>query len=235
MTVRPLAPCPKAYRAVDPRATTLRLAEAAVPATGITRVADITGLDRIGIPVFSCIRPTAADGAISIYNGKGATPLAAGSRPSWRESSVLRQRSTTASHTARLLGAGAALDPTDLVLPDGADPTELPLGRGARPGDGERCSCPPTRSSTPAAGVAAALPTSTNGIASGNTLEEAVFHALGEVIERDAWSLVEATRTPGRPSSIPSTRRSAPSSTGSGPRTCPCCCAISRATSGCPR
>ena len=79
--MRALAPCPKAYRAeteraVDP-ATTLRLAEAAVPATGITRVADITGLDRVGIPVFSCIRPTAADGAISVYNGKGATPLAA--------------------------------------------------------------------------------------------------------------------------------------------------------------
>ena len=39
--------------------------------------------------------------------------------------------------------------------------------------------------------------TSTNGVASGNCLEEAVFHALGEVIERDAWSLVEATRDAG--------------------------------------
>ncbi|MDO9326720.1 MAG: YcaO-like family protein, partial [Methanoregula sp.] len=39
--------------------------------------------------------------------------------------------------------------------------------------------------------------TNTNGLASGNTLEEAIFHALSEVIERDAWSLVESTRNTG--------------------------------------
>ncbi|MEM0232312.1 MAG: YcaO-like family protein, partial [Candidatus Methanomethyliaceae archaeon] len=41
---------------------------------GITRIADITGLDIIGIPVFTSIRPTAAEGAITVYNGKGHTP-----------------------------------------------------------------------------------------------------------------------------------------------------------------
>jgi len=41
------------------------------------------------------------------------------------------------------------------------------------------------------------LRTFTNGIASGNSLEEAVFHALMEVVERDAWSLVEMTRDTG--------------------------------------
>jgi ribosomal protein S12 methylthiotransferase accessory factor len=39
--------------------------------------------------------------------------------------------------------------------------------------------------------------TNTNGLASGNTLEEAVFHGLAEIVERDAWSLVEVTRRPG--------------------------------------
>jgi ribosomal protein S12 methylthiotransferase accessory factor len=39
--------------------------------------------------------------------------------------------------------------------------------------------------------------TNTNGLASGNTMEEAIFHALSEVIERDAWSLVEASRDTG--------------------------------------
>ncbi|HNO08785.1 MAG TPA: YcaO-related McrA-glycine thioamidation protein, partial [Methanoregulaceae archaeon] len=39
--------------------------------------------------------------------------------------------------------------------------------------------------------------TSTNGLASGNTSEEAVFHALMEIIERDAWSLAEVTRDTG--------------------------------------
>ena len=32
----------------------------------------------------------------------------------------------------------------------------------------------------------------TNGIASGNTIEEAILHAIFEVIERDAWSIAES-------------------------------------------
>lgn len=40
---------------------------------GVTRIASITDLDRVGIPVFSSIRPSSADGAISVYSGKGNT------------------------------------------------------------------------------------------------------------------------------------------------------------------
>lgn len=39
--------------------------------------------------------------------------------------------------------------------------------------------------------------TITNGLATGNELEEAIFHGLSEVIERDACSLVEITRHTG--------------------------------------
>ncbi|MDD1663029.1 MAG: YcaO-like family protein, partial [Methanomicrobiales archaeon] len=39
--------------------------------------------------------------------------------------------------------------------------------------------------------------TNTNGLASGNTREEAIFHGLAEIVERDAWSLVEVTKRPG--------------------------------------
>ena len=38
---------------------------------GITRITNITDLDRIGVPVFSAIRPTAQEGSVSIYAGKG--------------------------------------------------------------------------------------------------------------------------------------------------------------------
>jgi ribosomal protein S12 methylthiotransferase accessory factor len=38
----------------------------------------------------------------------------------------------------------------------------------------------------------------TNGLASGNTIEEAVLHGLLEVIERDALSIAEYTRNPGK-------------------------------------
>ena len=72
-----ISSCKKTYNRETQRAVplkeTLERIEPKVPVAGITRVADITDLDRIGIPVFSCIRPTADDGAITVYNGKGAT------------------------------------------------------------------------------------------------------------------------------------------------------------------
>ena len=72
-----ISSCKKTYNLETQRAVplkeTLARIEPRVPVAGITRVADITDLDRIGIPVFSCIRPTANDGAITVYNGKGAT------------------------------------------------------------------------------------------------------------------------------------------------------------------
>src|SRR5262245_9183184 len=42
---------------------------------GITRIADLTGLDTLGIPVFAAIRPMGR--SLSTQQGKGATPLAA--------------------------------------------------------------------------------------------------------------------------------------------------------------
>jgi len=58
-------------RVLDPE-TTLENTTALLPKIGVTRIANITHLDRVGIPVFSAIRPSAAPGAISIYSGKGA-------------------------------------------------------------------------------------------------------------------------------------------------------------------
>jgi hypothetical protein len=76
LTMRALAP-PQGLRAGpagrDPRPRCL--AEAAVPATGITRVADITGLDR-SASRSSYIRQPTADGAIRLQQGRD--PLAAG-------------------------------------------------------------------------------------------------------------------------------------------------------------
>ncbi|KAF5055914.1 YcaO cyclodehydratase, ATP-ad Mg2+-binding [anaerobic digester metagenome] len=204
--MQPLKSCPKRYRAetqraVDPE-TTLRMVEAVVPTTGITRIAEITGLDRIGIPVFSCIRPTAADGAISVYNGKGATPIAARVSAVMegieRFSAELMDRSFTSARFSDL-GSGVAIDPVDLVLPDHADPdASLPWVEGRELVSGESVLVPAHAVFHPLpAGAPRLFRTSTNGIASGNTLEEAVFHALAEVVERDAWSLVEMTRDAG--------------------------------------
>lgn len=42
---------------------------------GITRLADITGLDRLGLPVWQAVRP--AGRSLSVHQGKGASPISA--------------------------------------------------------------------------------------------------------------------------------------------------------------
>ena len=202
-----LSSCKKSYtsdtqRTVTPEETLARV-ERLLPAAGITRVADITSLDRIGIPVFSSIRPTAGQGAVSVYNGKGATPaeakVSAMMEGIERFSAEVHGQELVVARYSRIAQDLPALDPALLVLPRGADPDmPIPWVSGYDLIANEEIL-------VPASAVFHPLPphypqlfrTSTNGLASGNTPEEAVFHALMELIERDAWSLVEASRDTG--------------------------------------
>jgi len=202
-----LRSCKKTYNNETQRAVpleeTLARIEPKVPAAGITRVADITSLDRIGIPVFSCIRPTAESGAITVYNGKGATVeesrISAIMEGIERYSAEVHDREIRVALLDEMKMEGAVLDPNDLILPEGAQTDRfLSWCRGYDIAQGEELW-------VPAFAVFHPLPfqyrgpmrTNTNGLASGNTLEEAIFHALSEVVERDAWSLVETTRNTG--------------------------------------
>src|SRR5271170_727210 len=54
-------------------AETIERVAGAAESLGVTRLADITGLDRIGIPVYSSVVPKSHD-VLSVYNGKGARP-----------------------------------------------------------------------------------------------------------------------------------------------------------------
>jgi len=202
-----LSSCKKSYtsdtqRTVPPEETLARV-ERLLPAAGITRVADITSLDRIGIPVFSSIRPTAGQGAVSVYNGKGATPaeakVSAMMEGIERYSAEVHGQELLVAKHSRIAGDMAALDPAHLILPRGADP-DMPI-----PWVAGHDLIADEEVLVPASAVFHPLPpeypqlfrTSTNGLASGNTPEEAVFHALMELVERDAWSLVEASRDTG--------------------------------------
>ena len=60
------------HRVIAPKQT-IENNEEKLMIAGITRIADITDLDRIGLPIYTAIRPTAEDGAIRIYGGKGIT------------------------------------------------------------------------------------------------------------------------------------------------------------------
>jgi putative methanogenesis marker protein 1 len=199
-----LASCIKKYRddthrAVSPEET-LRAAEAKLPAAGITRVADITDLDRIGIPVFSSIRPMADRGAISVYNGKGATPtearVSAMMEGLERYSAEVRDRQLDIASFSLLDGA---LDPRDLILPVDADPDALiPWISGWDMMNQEEILVPANAVFHPLPSQYRRLfRTNTTGLASGNVIEEAIFHGLAEIIERDAWALVEAARHTG--------------------------------------
>ena len=200
--------CKKTYNHETQRASplneTLARIEPKVPAAGITRVADITNLDRIGIPVFSCIRPTAEDGAITVYNGKGATVeesrISAIMEGIERYSAEAHDRDIRVALYQELEGREPVINPVDLILPEGAVTDRfMSWYQGYDIVNNETLWVPAFAVFHPVPprhrGV---FRTNTNGLASGNTIEEAIFHALSEVIERDAWSLVESTRDTGQ-------------------------------------
>jgi ribosomal protein S12 methylthiotransferase accessory factor len=169
-----------------------------LPAFGVTRVANLTGLDRIGLPVVMVCRPNARSSAV--FHGKGLDLAAA------KASGVMEAIETWhAENVQRPLrfGSAAELQATcsliDLeALPRARDNVfrrELPLvwieGRDLIGGDSvwlpfEIVHANSAIPGPPSSGCFAA---STNGLASGNHPMEAVSHALCEVIERDAMSL----------------------------------------------
>ncbi|MFN2434885.1 MAG: YcaO-like family protein [Nitrososphaeraceae archaeon] len=170
---------------------------------GITRLADITDMDILGIPNFSAVLPGTED-YIWVYSGKGATKLDAKasalmesierycSLPSGNQKKMIQGSYKEISKMSKTLHPSSVVEPTlieydeDMIMDflPGYDlinseqilvPTPLALFRySAKP---------------PAVNPFAYH--HTNGLASGNVLEEAICHSLCEVIERDATSLAE--------------------------------------------
>jgi ribosomal protein S12 methylthiotransferase accessory factor len=167
---------------------------------GVTRVADITGLDRIGIPVFSAIVPRSND-FISIYNGKGLHPDEA------RAGAIMEAIERQANLAARppsirasldeLRGTAALIDPAEIVSRLSA---AYSAGRayewveGVNLSDGETTLVPAGIAGYRWRHLADGSPlkrTTTHGLAAGNCLEEAISQALCEWVERDSWTLAE--------------------------------------------
>lgn len=199
------------HRAVHPSQTFNRI-NPKMQTTGVTRVADITGLDRIGIPVFSSIRPSADGGAVSVYNGKGTTADEA--RVSAMMEAIERYSAEVGNRGELLIEDSYSklselnvnvLNPKDLILPDYVNVKEvadlrIPWMKGYDLIQGEEIYVPGNAVFHPLPAQydrVRLFRTNTNGLAGGNELEEAIFHGLAEVIERDAWSLVEITRNTG--------------------------------------
>jgi putative methanogenesis marker protein 1 len=206
-----LHPAPKAYcvdtHRVMPPEETLQRIKSVIPEVGITRVADISGLDRVGLPVFSAIRPSAADGAISVYAGKGTTESEA--RVSVIMEAVERFSAEVENFKQELLfdsydrlsADNNVINPVDLILPGRlSSETKIEWYPSWDLLNEEDVLVPanavfhPYR---PFQGRWQLFRSNTNGLASGNVIEEAIFHGLMEVVERDAVSIAEINRDPG--------------------------------------
>jgi putative methanogenesis marker protein 1 len=197
-------------------ATTLENTKDQIKKIGVTRIADITNLDRLGIPIFSAIRPSAAQGAISIYSGKGSTEQRA--RISAVMESFERCLAERPGVNANIAGSISAptlvesyakarenfnvMDPKGLLLPQPYTPQSLLEWVGAYDLVNREevfVSANAVYHPYDAPGQCQKLFLSnTNGLASGNVIEEAVLHGLLEVIERDAISTAQFTRNLGK-------------------------------------
>lgn len=168
-----------------------RLLEGEAEAAGVTRLAELTGLDRIGFPVWQAVRPLGR--AQSVHQGKGATDLDAkiGALGEALESHWAEQV-TADGPRARwqdLPQEQRCPDPGDCFTADARspEPGELDWCEATDLRSGRRIFLPhllvsldftlPTRT---------AFERSSAGLAIGTSEEEAVETALLEVIERDA-------------------------------------------------
>jgi YcaO-like protein with predicted kinase domain len=185
------------HRTVAPEATLERFLPLA-PRMGITRLSDVTGLDRLGLPVWMACRPNSRSLAVS--QGKGLTHAAAKasafmeSAETWHAESVALpmrylSRRDLATQAKVVETDGLPLSKHGGYHPDrpilwveGRDlATGVPVWLPLELVGADFTDPPPAGSGCFAA--------TTNGLASGNSLTEAIAHGLYEVIERDALSL----------------------------------------------
>jgi ribosomal protein S12 methylthiotransferase accessory factor len=198
--------CPKAsadtgIRTIVPEETLKRVLPL-LSAAGMEPLEDITQKDNIGIPVYSIARPNTAHGKRKVYNGKGPTPeqakASAVMEAMERYSAELRETDEIIYGTFdEASGNGFTLDPVEMILPARilnyykndviAWCTGFELLRG------EEIWVPACAVYHPyfPDGDMQLFRFHTNGIAAGNTMEEAILHSMFELIERDAWSICE--------------------------------------------
>jgi len=167
-------------------------------AMGITRVANVTGLDSVGIPVVMVSRPNAR--SVSVSQGKGSTIAAA--RVSGLMESIEGFHAEHLGLAVRLVSCRELFSTDPDVIPEAfprIEGTELDRNISipwvlADELVGEGRAYVPlemvhTNYTVPRVLGSGYFPASSNGLASGNSVMEASVHGICEVIERDAISL----------------------------------------------
>ena len=184
---------------------TLKQVEPLCPKIGITRISDITFLDRLYIPNYSAVLPGTED-VFWVYGGKGPTkPIARASaimetieRHSSLPNSCLRPV-IQGTYSQLSKSFDKVLHPTEIVEPVNLRPNDkdpvMDYLQGFDLLSGEMVLVPAEialyKYSPKFPAISAFTHSHTNGLASGNVIEEAICHALCEVIERDAVSIAD--------------------------------------------
>jgi ribosomal protein S12 methylthiotransferase accessory factor len=183
---------------------TLKAIELICKRIGVTRVCDITYLDRLYIPNYSVILPGTED-TIWVYGGKGITKTNA--KVSALMESIERycslsktsfKSSIQGNYSELSKSYNKVLHPDEVVEPVVANYNEK-LNLDYIPGfdliNNEQVLVPAqlvfSRFSAKPPCVDVFSYSHTNGLASGNVIEEAICQALCEVIERDAISIAD--------------------------------------------
>ncbi len=164
---------------------------------GITRVGFLTGLDTVGIPVAFATRPNSY--TLSVFQGKGVDPDAA------RTSAAMEALETrvaeiapvamTSASVADIASSGVPM--IDLHSTARCVPSEIGQGQiswvsGLDVISGQQIMVPWHLAGMDHRGERpAGFEQSSDGLASGNSQSEALLHGLCELIERDAWTLVQ--------------------------------------------
>lgn len=178
-----------------PLETTIATAQSLRSRYGITRIAETTRLDRIGIPTISTIVPNSPDG-LGVYNGKGLTRDAAlaGALMEAIERQVCARFESVNVYSVPLHQLARAIDLRALgylgAIEDASEDVVVDCVRGTNLVDGARVDVPEGVVRCPRVGDALFSDISSNGLASGNTANESIYHALMELLERHLWSRV---------------------------------------------
>ncbi|MEJ0011562.1 MAG: YcaO-like family protein [Bauldia sp.] len=170
------------------------VARACFPQLGITRLARVTGLDRIGVPVWTAIRPNAA--SLSVSQGKGIDDDAAIASAIFEAAEIaVAER----PHPAAFSASAASLAAAGRAV--------LDAGRYLR--KGERAPAPDesalwVEGLDLISGAAVVMPEdvvrvadvpgcrywqTSDGLGTGSNILEASIHGLCEIVERDAMAL----------------------------------------------
>ncbi len=202
---------PKTYRTGTHRTTapeeTIRRARRLAPIMGITRIANVTGLDTVGVPVVMVCRPNSR--SIAVSQGKGLDLMAA------KASGLMESIEAYHAETITLPLRYASFEDlcySNRLVDVGRLPTistsifhpnlRLLWCEGRDLLNDEPVLVPHelvhTDYTWPQHAGSGCFPATSNGLASGNHQLEAISHAICEVVERDSatlwWLLDDSSR-----------------------------------------